>query len=679
MPIDQEGILNRLEEVLRALKYRLQIEEVAEAWPLRSSIYIDFEDLDREARVLAEPFMGITANLTPDQILAVADEAIKSIIPPDLGPKPITMRVVNLPPENHLGVQIVSEHSVMHFITICGQVIEIGKPHLAFSEFHYQCLRCDYITIIEQENPFKEDSPYECIGCNKPANQTSFKLIESESKGEVRRFITVQENLEEASHGGEPGTIDVVLSGVDLVNAFSLGGRYKFNGILRQTKDMDRDRYRIFYLDCNSIELVDEVKDLESTEEERDEFRKMAKKENVLNALASKMATSIFGNTMEKKVILLQILGGVPGRSRSDGSTIRGDIHVLFVGDPGTAKSQLLRYAARIAPRSVFVSGPRSTKAGLIGTYIEGRNGARVYRAGALPKADGGFCVIDEFEKMSVQDSQGIHEALEQQHTTISMAYGRIDVLTRCPILAAANPENQRFHDESPVFDQIDLEPAMLSRFDLVIPFVDHVNKERDRDIANHILREHQGAIRDREEDEGFGNLSYLRKFVVMAKEFKPVLTDEAIHHISEFYTKKRAESTKFRLTLTPRNAEGLERLAYAAAKSRFSSKVELQDAEVATEIVEYFLRMVHNDIGIVIGGSKRQMVKAGKLALFRSVMLSFPEGFTENDLREKAKAFGLSVDEARILLDRAIDRGECYYQTSDRIVPVVRGGGDIA
>ena len=679
MPIDQDGIITRLEEVLRAPSYRRQIEAVAAAWPLRSSIHVDFEDLDREARVLAEPFMGVTANLTPEQILTVAEEAIKVIIPPDIGPRPITMRVVNLPQENHLGIRVVSEHSLMNFITICGQVVEIGKPHLAFTELHFQCLRCDDISIIEQGNPFKEDSPYGCVGCNKPATQTSFKLLESESKGNVRRFITVQENLEEARHGGEPGTIDVVLNGVDLVNAFSLGGRYKFNGILRQTKDMDRDKYRIFYLDCNSIEPVDEVKDLESTEDERNEFRKMAKKKNVLNALASKMATSIFGNTMEKKVILLQIIGGVPGRSRTDGSSIRGDIHVLFVGDPGTAKSQLLRYAARIAPRSVFVSGPRSTKAGLIGTYVEGRNGTRVYRAGALPKADGGFCVIDEFEKMSVQDSQGIHEALEQQHTTISMAYGRVDVLTRCPILAAANPENQRFHDESSVFDQIDLEPAMLSRFDLVIPFVDHVNNERDQDIVNHILREHQGAIRDREGDDGYENVSYIRKYVVMAKEFKPVLTDEAIHHLSEFYTKKRAESTQFRLTLTPRNAEGLERLAYAAAKSRFSSRVELQDATVATEIVEYFLRLVHNDIGIVIGGSKRQMIKAGKLALFRSAMLSFPEGFTEDDLREKAKAFGLGGEEARTLLDRAIDRGECYYQTSDRIVPVVRGGGNIA
>ncbi len=622
-------------------------------------------------------FTNDSIELSIRPVLSLATDAIKNIIPPDIGPVCLEMRIVNLPDQNKISIRGINEHLLGKFITVSGQVVEIGRPHLAFTELIYSCLRCGFNNVVDQPNPFKEKGPYECDGCQKTANQTSFQVKDDDSTGFIRRFITVQENPEEARHGGEPGTIEIILNGFDLVNAFSLGGRYKFNGILRQTKDLDKEKYRTFYLECNSIESEDDVKTLEATAEEMKEFRKMAKRDNVLGALASKMATSVFGHTMEKKIILLQILGGVSGISRSDGSLIRGDIHVLFVGDPGTAKSQLLRFAHHIAPRSMYASGPRSTKAGLIGTYVEGRNGNRVYRAGALPKADGGFCVIDEFEKMTEKDSQGIHEAMEQQHTTISMAYGRVDVLTRCPVLAAANPESQRFHGESNVGDQITLKPAMTSRFDLILPFIDSPDITKDADISRHILLEHKNAIRDMDEKGvDSDNIIYIKKYIMAAKEYTPILTDKAIKHLVTFYAKKRAESSKMRLTLTARNNEGLERLACASAKSRFSDKVELKDAEVACELVEYFLEQIHSDIGIVVGGSRETIVKGGKMALFDSAIRSFTDGVSEDELFEKAKGFGLSHADARACLNRALDRGECFHQSSDRIKPVNRRGG---
>lgn len=644
-------------------------------YPNCTSVEVDFDDLDQESSFLSSALLGLNTDCGAINILNAASDAMKLIVPPDLDQPELVLKIVNLPQQNQIAISSINQNHLGKFITVSGQVTEQGKTHYAFETIAYMCARCGYTNFVEQEHIFKEREPFACEGCEKSSNQTSFSQLPEYSKGYVRRFITIQENPEDANiRGGEPGSIDIMLNGVDLVNKFSLGSRCKFNGILKQTKELSNDKLRTFYLECNSIETDDDARLLEPTEEERNEFKKMAQRTNVLDALASKMATSIHGYTIEKKIILLQIVGGVPEVIEDDGSKVRGDIHILFVGDPGTAKSQLLRYAARIAPRAEFVSAPRSTKAGLIGSYAMGKHGFHVYRAGALTRADKGFCVIDEFEKMSPEDSQGMHEAMEQQHTTITMAYGMVEVITRCPILAAANPEKQRFNPESPIKDQIPLEPAMFSRFDLVLPFIDNQSPTKDRAIAHHILN-HDGIDSD---DGSLSNIMYIQKYISMAKQYSPKLTKKAIERLTEFYVQKRSFSTKFSLTMTARNIDGLKRLTCASAKIRFSEVADKRDADLACDLMEYFLTQMHEDIGSIIGGTKKEMIKEGKLHLFRSVISELNGGFSEEELMVKAKSFGLEDIEVRQLIMRGLDRGELYHSTANIIKPRW-GGGSVA
>src|SRR5207247_1911733 len=246
-------------------------------------------------------------------------------------------------------------------------------------------------------------------------------------------------------------------------------------------------------MDVNSVEKeqVEFEKD-ELTEEQARFIREMGTSPDIFRMITASIAPSMYGMHVEKEALALQLFSGVP-KVMPDGRRIRGDIHVLMVGDPGIGKSELLSYMSRLSPRGIYATGKSSTAAGLTASAVrdEFGEGRWTLEAGALVLADLGLACIDEIEKMNPQDRSAIHEAMEQQRISVAKAGITAVLQSRCAVLAAANPKFGRFDEHKYISEQIDLPPALLSRFDIIFSMIDRPQADRDRELAEHILKGH--------------------------------------------------------------------------------------------------------------------------------------------------------------------------------------------
>jgi replicative DNA helicase Mcm len=288
------------------------------------------------------------------------------------------------------------------------------------------------------------------------------------------------------------------------------------------------------------------------------------------------------------------LFGGVP-KYLPDGITIRGDSNILIIGDPGTAKSVLLQYVTKIAPRGLYTSGRGSTAVGLTAAVIRDRTGGMTLEAGALVLADRGVCSIDEIDKMRPEDRVAIHEAMEQQ--TVSVAKGGIvaTLNSRTAILAAANPALGRYDPYRTVVENINLPVTVLSRFDLIFVIRDEPAKEVDARMAEHILDLHKTGTAPVEPPI---SSQMMRKYISYAKQIKPVLTDEAMNRLKDFYLQMRnTEAVESPIAITARQLEALIRLSEARAKAALRKEITVEDAQAAIILMRKSLEQVGIDI----------------------------------------------------------------------------------
>jgi replicative DNA helicase Mcm len=459
-------------------------------------------------------------------------------------------------------------------------------------------------------------------GCGRKIQR--FKLLVDQCKFVNAQKIRLQESPEELRGGELPQSLDVNLED-DISGEISPGDRVIVAGILRsyqRTTQFGKTPFFDIYMDGNSLEVKEEeFEEIEITEEDEQEIMALKNQPEVYEKLIGSIAPSIYGYNEIKEAMVLQLFAGVP-KDLPDESRVRGDIHLLLVGDPGVAKSQLLTYLVNLAPRGLYTGGKSSSAAGLTAAAVrdEFGEGRWTLEAGALVLADKGIAAVDEIDKMRKEDRDALHEAMEQQTVSIAKAGIMARLNSRCALLAAANPTGGRFNRYDPISKQINMPPTLVSRFDLIYTMMDKPDEERDTRTAEHIIETHYagellarlknvgkmeegGEERLREQIQAMepavpGEL--FRKYVAWSKRnIFPVMTEEAKSKFMEFYIGLRRqgyEDEEAPVPVTARQLEALIRLGEASARARLSDKITVEDAERVINVTTYCLRQVFVD-----------------------------------------------------------------------------------
>ncbi|OQE21350.1 hypothetical protein PENSTE_c012G05137 [Penicillium steckii] len=462
--------------------------------------------------------------------------------------------------------------------------------------------------------------------------------------------ISIQEMPERAPAGQLPRSVDVIVDD-DLVDSAKPGDRIQLVGIYRTLGNRNAgsgsSTFRTVVMANNIIQLSSKsgggVAQATITDTDVRNINKISKKKNVFELLSHSLAPSIHGHDYIKKAILLMLLGGME-KNLENGTHLRGDINILMVGDPSTAKSQLLRFVLNTAPLAIATTGRGSSGVGLTAAVTSDKEtGERRLEAGAMVLGDRGVVCIDEFDKMSDVDRVAIHEVMEQQTVTIAKAGIHTSLNARCSVLAAANPIYGQYDPHKDPHKNIALPDSLLSRFDLLFIVTDDIEDSKDRMVSEHVLRMHryrqpgteEGApVREQlnqtlgvgGEDRGEKNqttevyekfnvmlhggminaarnrgknnveiisIPFIKKYIQYAKSrVKPVLTKGAADHIIAVYSALRNDElhgNKRRTSpITPRTLETLIRLSTAHAKARLSNRVDDKDAKHAEAILRF-------------------------------------------------------------------------------------------
>ncbi|MEK6854872.1 MAG: minichromosome maintenance protein MCM [Nanoarchaeota archaeon] len=531
----------------------------------------------------------------PEETLADLEIALEDL---EWVAKP-RVRIKDLPRSTFLRIREIRAKHLDKFLWVEGIVRQSSDVRPQVVNAKFECPNCGAVlSVLQIDRKFRE--PSRC-SCNWKGN---FKLLSKEMVDAQR--LVLEESPDTLDGGEQPRRINVFLK-EDLVDPrmeerTTPGSRTKIFGVLKEVPvplqtGAISTRFDIALEVNNIIPMEDSFEDLQISEEDEREIRELAADPKLFKRLSQSFAPSIYGYDKIKEAVLLQLFGGVK-KTKSDGGSTRGDIHVLLVGDPGVAKSVLLKYASGIAPKGRYVSGKAASAAGLTAAVVKDEflRGWSL-EAGAMVLSNKGVVCIDEIEKMNEQDRSALHEAMEQQSVTISKANIHASLRAETTVLAAGNPKLGRFDPYTPIPQQIDISPALLSRFDVIFIIRDLPNRAQDEAIASHVLEEHkQGVIRDVIEPK------LLRKYIAYARQkIKPRLTNEAIDEIKDFYIKLRNRAVKSDteikpIPITARQLEGIIRLSEAHAKMHLRGELLKEDAKIAIELLKYSLMQVGYD-----------------------------------------------------------------------------------
>ncbi|OGS55451.1 MAG: hypothetical protein A3K60_05485 [Euryarchaeota archaeon RBG_19FT_COMBO_56_21] len=677
------------EEFLGGQERRHQVTAIADLYPDVRSIYVSFSDVDR-----FDPDLANYTLQNPTQSLRSAEDALKHMISHALTNPFVHFRIKELPRDSRIEIRKLRAKHLGTFVSIEGLVRKATevRPRVTIAEF--ECVRCGHRIVIEQEG-MQFHEPLECSkddgGCGRGTGSTKFRLLTDPSKFVDTQKIEIQEPPEGLRGGSQPERLTGYIED-DLSGKISPGDRVNINGILRSQQKGTQVKSTLFeiHLDINAIEFEEkEYEEVLITPEDELKIREFAEAPDAMDRIIASISPTIYGYDQEKEALALQLFGGV-SKTMDDGTRIRGDIHIALIGDPGTAKSQILRYMATLAPRGIYTSGKSSSAAGLTAAAVKDEfgEGRWTLEAGALVLADKGLACIDELDKMTDQDRSSIHESLEQGTISVAKAGITATLQSRCAVLGAANPKYGRFDDNQPVADQIDLPPALLSRFDAIFTMTDKPDAEKDRNLAVHLLRVHRrGEVRLQESPESITAVDtreilrdsaglipamdreFLRKYVAYSKRIIPIMSDEAMRTLENYYVniRKLGEGEEASVPITPRQLEALIRLSESSARAGLNQIVSGDDAARAIKIVEYYLSKVASESGkldidlIATGTSRSQREQIYVVRNMIQQMSDEKRGVSEEALIQRASAENIPEDRVRALLKRLSEGGEVY------------------
>ncbi|KAL3673166.1 hypothetical protein V7S43_002461 [Phytophthora oleae] len=543
----------------------------------------------------------------------------------------LKVRVENLPPVPPLRKEAISairSNDVKQFIQIAGTVVRTGMIKMQETEREYQCCnaRCGHRFLVksdpEQGNVLEipkvcpSDSTGDTSsGGKKPCKSTQFMPVGGADSSVVsdHQVIKIQEQASKLGVGSIPRSILVVLED-DLVDSVKAGDQVVVVGILMRTWKPCVRGVRCDLettINANSIRVKNaSTSQVMVTEELRAEFAQFWAKHKRdpirgRNEIVASVCPKVYGLFMVKLAVALTVIGGVSYVDET-GMKTRGEPHMLLIGDPGTGKSQFLRFTAELSPRSVLTTGIGTTSAGLTCTAVKD-GGEWMLEAGALVLADRGVCCIDEFSSIRSNDRTSIHEAMEQQTLSVAKAGLVCKLNARTTIFAVTNPKG-RYDPTADVSVNTSIASPLLSRFDLILVLLDRMNPRWDQVVSSFILKQAVGASTSmKEEAEREGDASFdsvdtqrskedstlwsiqkLQAYICHVKDrYQPQLSRASMMILQRYYERQRASDSRSAARTTIRLLESLTRLAQAHARLMCHSEVAVMDAVVAVFVME--------------------------------------------------------------------------------------------
>ena len=656
----------RFQNFFKTEEYRKRLSQMAMGG--KTSVIISFEDLLSFDQKLAEELLD-----RPDEYLKHAGKAAYSqlqIEDPEYAERipAVDVRLVRLL-ETAVLRKLGSEQ-IGKIVMVEGIVVRASPVRPMVMQAAFRCKRCGTMTPVNQSGSFVK-APF---ACSSPecGSKGPYEFVQEESTFVDSQDLRIQERPEDLPPGQLPRTLGIKLVGKEIVDLARPGDDISAVGQVRAQPPtlpgVGKLRTFILHIDANSIEVLGkEPETAMPSPEEEEKILELARDPWIHQKIVNSIAPSIYGYDHIKEAIMYLLFGGV-AKNLPD-ITIRGEMNALLVGDPGTAKSQLLQYVSRIAPRGLYTSGRGTTAAGLTAAVIREKGGGMSLEAGALVLADKGIACIDEMDKMRPEDRVAIHEAMEQH--TVSVAKGGIvaTLNARTAILAAANPTLGRYEPHRTVAENISLPVTILSRFDLIFVLRDVPNKESDSKMSMHILELHRKGSSPVEPPI---SVDLLRKYISYAKSFKPALTQDALKRLNDFYLAMReaSETEGSPVAITARQLESLVRTAEARARAALRKEVLAEDAEAAIAIMKRSLEEVgidlssyKIDIDIIMTGRSKSMRDRLQIILTALIEMEKETGMVEKDALETEleEKYKISRAEANRLFSQLLREGTIY------------------
>ena len=449
-------------------------------------VSIDFADFSAHSPKLAENLID-----RPEETIQLLEVALEEL---EWAPNDARVRFVSIEKGQMLFIRYIRSKHLGKMIAIEGIVRQASEVRPLVTNAKFECPSCGtIISVLQIDKKFKEPSRCSC------GRRGGFKQI---SKDMVDAQVLVIEEASDSLQGGEQPKRMTIFLKEDLVDPnmemrTTPGSRIKIIGILKEISISSSSGAMLTRFDLaieanNIIPLEESFEDINIGEEDERAIKEFAGNPEFMKRMVDSIAPSIWGHRNVKEALAFQLFGGVK-KTRSDGTKMRGDIHVLLVGDPGVAKSVMLGFISGVAPKARYVSGKSSTGAGLTATVVKDEllKGWSL-EAGAMVLANKGIVCIDEFDKMDEEDRSTMHEAMEQQTVTITKATVQATLRSQTSVLAAANPKFGRFDPLQSIPKQVNLAPSLLSRFDAIFIIRDIPSRENDEAIATHVLLEHK-------------------------------------------------------------------------------------------------------------------------------------------------------------------------------------------